>query len=616
MLETNINELYLRYFNDEAKKSLVFGWLIDSATTSQYFQIGTVPNDYTGTPLLTSVSDPYMVDNSIDLKAIRVQEDGSLSIYDGFDEQLDTLIYIDQTHITLTSDASKTLNTIWHLHQLYSYTFEHLNSISDIVANGFDVYDIDCTTKTHISTSSNIPADAGFDLKLADNIVVSYHLCMLKSIKTEKDLIERLFIYSNITKLMLQCYISNILVNVYKSTLNHLYSNPSQYVNTSDTNLNTTGVNKIDRILNFIDHSKKCVSNQINLLHTIHTININNGLSIQKMNGDNCSFKVINANSFILDLFSNIQKSKHILMDINTQKMYEIPHDTSITIKDGEHIISFSTPKCIIDDTASNSLKIVFKTSGFFKSEYDDKVDNINELNKKMVEQKDEYKTALTNNKYMKAHFYGVETIYYSVIVMVIFVVIFFVAGNSESDRSLRALLLLVIVSILYGMYLTFMETKEFFISSNNDYSDLNLKINHINDKLDDYLNAIVRYTPTIGLGNVYNELLKVIGKDINKLNVNNTMLVGAVNKTIDYTNSGWHDFYKKNMFIHTVFLITIIILLYYWFAYNFPDNTYWLIFLTVLLCLIIVFNYFRNVHRVVRTKYRHKYWMNMKISQ
>lgn len=614
MLETNINELYLRYFNDEAKKSVVFGWLIDSATTSQYFQIRPVPNDYTGTPLLSSVSDAYMVDNSIDLKAIRIQTDGSLSIYNGFDEQLDTIIYIDQSHITLTSDALKTINTIWHLHQLYSYTFEHLNSVSDIVANGFDVYDIDCTTKTRVSTASTIPSDTAFDLKLANNAVVSYHLCMLKSIKTEKDLIERLFIYSNITKLMLQCFVSNIFVNVYKSTLNHLYSNPSVYVNTSDTNLNTTGETKIDRVLNFVDHSKKCVSNQINVLNTIHTININNGLSIQKQ--DDCSFKVVNANSFILDLFSEIQQSKHIIMDMNTQKMYDIPHDTSITVKDGNHIIKFSTSKCIIDENNTNPLKIVFKTSGFYKAEYDDRVDNVTELNNKMNEQKDEYKTALTNNKYMKAHYYGIDTIYYLVIVMLILVIIFFVAGNSDSDRSIRSLLLIVIVSILYGMFLSFMETKEFFISARNDYSDLNTKITHINDKLDDYLNAIVRYSPTIGLGNVYNELLNVIGKDIKKLNVSNTMLIGAVNKTNDYTNSNWHDLYKKTMFIHTVFLITITILLYYWFSYNFPENTPWLMFLTVLLCLVIVFNYFRNVHRVVRTKYRHKYWMNMKISQ
>ena len=133
MLETNINELYLRYFNDEAKKSVVFGWLIDSATTSQYFQIRPVPNDYTGTPLLSSVSDAYMVDNSIDLKAIRIQTDGSLSIYNGFDEQLDTIIYIDQSHITLTSDALKTINTIWHLHQLYRFHHYRHRCLNNLV---------------------------------------------------------------------------------------------------------------------------------------------------------------------------------------------------------------------------------------------------------------------------------------------------------------------------------------------------------------------------------------------------------------------------------------------------------------------------------------------------
>jgi hypothetical protein len=44
------------------------------------------------------------------------------------------------------------------------------------------------------------------------------------------------------------------------------------------------------------------------------------------------------------------------------------------------------------------------------------------------------------------------------------------------------------------------------------------------------------------------------------------------------------------------------------------PDLSIYLLFLTIIACMLLIFYYFRNLHRVVRTEYKHRYWTKMSV--
>jgi uncharacterized membrane protein len=184
---------------------------------------------------------------------------------------------------------------------------------------------------------------------------------------------------------------------------------------------------------------------------------------------------------------------------------------------------------------------------------------------------------------------------------------------NSEKSRIVRSLLLLMIVIVIYLILLSYINLKEYynkelFTSSNdNDVAD-----NLIKKSLDN----ILMNSPIIGKINLYNEFTNIMHKDTNKLDRNNLILDSNINRTIQNTSTGWHEKYQKSLFIHTVFLLMIVILLYLWLMSIMPELNIYLFIVTIIACMVLIFYYFTSLHRVVRSTYKQKYWTKMEINK
>ena len=61
-------------------------------------------------------------------------------------------------------------------------------------------------------------------------------------------------------------------------------------------------------------------------------------------------------------------------------------------------------------------------------------------------------------------------------------------------------------------------------------------------------------------------------------------------------------------------FLFLILVLTYLWLSTIMPDMNIYLLFITIIASMILIFYYFRNLHRVVRTEYKHRYWTKMSV--
>ena len=67
-------------------------------------------------------------------------------------------------------------------------------------------------------------------------------------------------------------------------------------------------------------------------------------------------------------------------------------------------------------------------------------------------------------------------------------------------------------------------------------------------------------------------------------------------------------------MFIHTLFLMVLVIIIFHLLNSIFSGVTYILLLISIIAFMVILFLYFSKINSIVRTNSKHKYWSNMKI--
>jgi len=309
--------------------------------------------------------------------------------------------------------------------------------------------------------------------------------------------------------------------------------------------------------------------------------------------------------------FDKLDPEYHIIYEPQENKYYKIP--VIIDLTENGKTNSYDLPDRLSRELENNKEYIIqYKTDVHAQNEYISKKKQLKEKNKLLLENKDELEKEKSNNNQIYSNYDQINIIYYLTYVIVFIVIIGMLSTNSEKSRIVRSLLLLMIVIVIYLILLSYINLKEYynkelFTASNTDIAD---------NLIEKSLNNILMNSPIIGKINLYNEFSNIMDKDSNKLDRNNLILDSNINRTIQNTSTGWHEKYQKSLFIHTVFLLMIVILLYLWLMSIMPELNIYLFIVTIIACMVLIFYYFTSLHRVVRSTYKQKYWTKMEINK
>ena len=177
------------------------------------------------------------------------------------------------------------------------------------------------------------------------------------------------------------------------------------------------------------------------------------------------------------------------------------------------------------------------------------------------------------------------------------------VATNSEQSRKTRVFIILIIVLLTYGMIFSFIEVAKRFTENFSTDTDITREQNIINNNFDMYLRIIYMESSNYGMTRLYNTLTDASNKETQNVRNNNKVLESSINRNDATTNAEWHRLFQRTLFIHTTFLFLILVLTYLWLSTIMPDMNIYLLFITIIASMILIFYYFRNLHRVVRTE-------------
>lgn len=310
--------------------------------------------------------------------------------------------------------------------------------------------------------------------------------------------------------------------------------------------------------------------------------------------------------------FDKLDPEYHIIYEPQENKYYKIP--VIIDLTENGNTKSYDLPDRLSRELENNKEYIIqYKTDVHAQNEYISKKKQLKEKNKLLLENKDELEKEKSNNNQIYSNYDQINIIYYLTYVIVFIVIIGMLSTNSEKSRIVRSLLLLMIVIVIYLILLSYINLKEYYnkelFTSSND-------VDVADNLIKQSLNNILMNSPIIGKINLYNEFSNIMHKDSNKLDRNNLILDSNINRTIQNTSTGWHEKYQKSLFIHTVFLLMIVILLYLWLMSIMPELNIYLFIVTIIACMVLIFYYFTSLHRVVRSTYKQKYWTKMEINK
>ena len=163
-------------------------------------------------------------------------------------------------------------------------------------------------------------------------------------------------------------------------------------------------------------------------------------------------------------------------------------------------------------------------------------------------------------------------------------------------------------------MIFSFIEVAKRFTENFDSTDETKSKTDILNNNFNMYLGMIYMESSNYGMTRLYDTLTTASNKELSTINKQNTTLLSSINRNDATTNAEWHRLFQRTLFIHTMFLFLIIILTYLWLSIIMPDLSIYLLFVTIIACMLLIFYYFRNLHRVVRTEYKHRYWTKMSV--
>lgn len=318
--------------------------------------------------------------------------------------------------------------------------------------------------------------------------------------------------------------------------------------------------------------------------------------------------------------FDTLTEDNHVIYNINKNKYISIVNNITTSGSGNSYTLTEGNIGGTIASNFADGDKCVIlsKKSDYASYTYDGAISKLSSANKTFNKNKSEYQKSIGNYNAIQGSFNNIDYIYYLTIVIVIISLIAIVATNSEQSRKTRVFIILIIVLLTYGMIFSFIEVAkrftENFSTTDATTAEISSKTGILNTNFTRYLEMIYMESSNYGMTRLYDTLTDASNKERRNVENNNKVLESSINRNDATTNAEWHRLFQRTLFIHTTFLFLILVLTYLWLSTIMPDMNIYLLFITIIASMILIFYYFRNLHRVVRTEYKHRYWTKMSV--
>lgn len=320
----------------------------------------------------------------------------------------------------------------------------------------------------------------------------------------------------------------------------------------------------------------------------------------------------------VISFFELLETDKHTIYNKTKRKYITIKNNISISSdKRNYPLTDGDIEGTIANNFADNDKCVILSKNIEYSSQvYNDSLNDLSITNETFNKNKSEYQKSIGNYNAIQGSFNNIDYIYYLTIIIVIISLIAIMATNSEQSRKTRVFIILIIVLLTYGMIFSFIEVAKRFTEnfSAGPNTDIISEQNIINNNFDMYLRIIYMESSNYGMTRLYDTLTDASNKERRNVENNNKVLESSINRNDATTNAEWHRLFQRTLFIHTTFLFLILVLTYLWLSTIMPDMNIYLLFITIIASMILIFYYFRNLHRVVRTEYKHRYWTKMSV--
>tara|TARA_B000000477_G_scaffold124452_1_gene132144 strand:- start:1546 stop:3342 length:1797 start_codon:yes stop_codon:yes gene_type:complete len=598
MVYDSIQErIFNDYFEQTSELSNLYSWMIDPGPNEFFInnfvnELSNINNflDVGGSDYDCNIKDEL---HSIEYLSNIVKTAGSAFVLQQFNSS-DAMHYIPHFPQTLLdeikSEHKEKLNKIFNIYQLYDHV---INNPNDVASGSINVYNfIDQTSIALNSADTTYPENS---LSHYDYIIGS-DATSIRDKLTPNLLytcrgIYLVLLYKNIADVYISYYNQcDARMTVIDGTTRYCSSSAIDDINTL---IDSFLISSIDKIFLFA-HYKLRVTYNSNILTLDDT-----GTTSSTF------FDTLNANNHVI---YNINKNKYISIVNNITKS-----SNSYTLAEG-----------VIEGTIASNFTngdkcvILPKKSDYASYTYDGAISKLSSANEIFNKNKSEYQKSIGNYNAIQGSFNNIDYIYYLTIIIVIISLIAIVATNSEQSRKTRVFIILIIVLLTYGMIFSFIEVAkrftENFSITDETTAEISSKTGILNNNFTRYLELIYMESSNYGMTRLYDTLTDASNKEAQNVRNNNKVLESSTNRNDATTNAEWHRLFQRTLFIHTTFLFLILVLTYLWLSIIMPDMNIYLLFITIIASMILIFYYFRNLHRVVRTEYKHRYWTKMSV--
>lgn len=592
------------YFEQTLQLSNLYSWMIDPGPDE--FIIEDSVNELNNINNFLDVGDSDYDCNikdelhSIEYLSNIVKTAGSAFVLQQFNSS-DAMHYIPHFPQTLLdeikSEHKEKLNKIFNIYQLY----DHVINNPDDIASGsssINVYNFISPTATSTTlTTANLNATiypnnyfSHYDYIIGSNATSIRDKLTPNLLYTCRG-IYLVLLYKNIADVYISYYNQcDARMTVIDGTTRYCSSSAISDINTLITNFL---LSSIDKIILFAQYKLKV---------TYTSTSANTLLTLDETGTTSSTF------------FNTLNANNHVIYNINKNKYINIVND--ITKSSNSYTLAEGDIEGTIASNFTNGDKCVIlpKKSDYASYTYDEATSKLSKTNEIFNKNKSEYQKSIGNYNAIQGSFNNIDYIYYLTIIIVIISLIAIVATNSEQSRKTRVFIILIIVLLTYGMIFSFIEVAKRFTENFATADEISRKTGILNTNFIRYLEMIYMESSNYGMTRLYDTLTDASNKEAQNVENNNKVLESSINRNDATTNAEWHRLFQRTLFIHTTFLFLILVLTYLWLSIIMPDMNIYLLFITIIASMILIFYYFRNLHRVVRTEYKHRYWTKMSV--
>jgi len=592
--------IFADYFEQTQKLSNLYSWIIEPA-----------PNEFV---IIDSVNQLSNIDDFLDvgnsdydcnikdeLHSIGylsniVKNSGTAFVLEQFDSS-DAMHYIphfpNELLNKINTSHKEKLNKIFNIYQLYDHVINNPNDVAS--GSTINVYNFIDQTSTTLTTNLD-------DTKYPNSSLSHYDYIIGSNSNSIRDKLTPNLLYTcrGIYLVLLYKNIADVYISYYEQCDTRMTAIDSTTRDCSDSaiaDISTLITNflldSIDKIILFTTYRLKVTYNS-------------NTLTLDDPGATSSTF------------FDTLNANKHVIYNIDQNKYISIVNN--ITKSSNSYTLAEGDIDGTITSNFANGNKCVIlpKKSDYASYTYDGAISNLSSANETFNKNKAEYQKSIGNYNAIQGSFNNIDYIYYLTIIIVIISLIAIVATNSEQSRKTRVFIILIIVLLTYGMIFSFIEVAkrftENFYATDATTAKISSKTGILNTNFTRYLEIIYMESSNYGMTRLYDTLTDASNKERRNVENNNKVLESSINRNDATTNAEWHRLFQRTLFIHTTFLFLILVLTYLWLSIIMPDMNIYLLFITIIASMILIFYYFRNLHRVVRTEYKHRYWTKMSV--